>query len=225
MLKTIRKFRFNATEGLRKTSNNQVLRLFLAARPHTLIVILTMGLTLGLTMTTSYQANAAEQAISFDVTAPTIWRTVNDTVMGGISQSTVTANATSATFSGELSLERNGGFASTRTPMTQAVPATHNLIRIAVKGDGRQYQLRIRTDEQWDSYAYSKPFNTENNQWLQLVFKAKDFTPVYRGREVDAPALNFSQIKQIGFLLADKQSGAFELTFKNIDFIANASEQ
>ncbi|WP_299808950.1 CIA30 family protein [uncultured Shewanella sp.] len=175
-------------------------------------------------MTASYQANA-EEVISFDVITPSIWRTVNDTVMGGISQSTVKTNANSAIFSGELSLERNGGFASTRTEMTQAVPSTHNLIRIAVKGDGRQYQLRIRTDEQWDSYAYSKPFNTENNQWLQLVFKAEDFTPVYRGREVDAPALSFSQIKQIGFLLADKQPGPFELAFKNIDFIVSASEQ
>lgn len=220
MLNTIKSLKLKATAGLAKTGNTKVSRLFCAATTNTLIMALTMGATLGLTMTTSYQANAAEQAISFNVTTPAIWRTVNDTVMGGISQSTVTADATTATFSGELSLERNGGFASIRTQMTQAVPSTHNLIRIVVKGDSRQYQLRIRTDEQWDSYAYSKPFNTENNQWLELEFKAEDFTPLYRGREVDAPALSLRQIKQIGFLLADKQPGKFALTFKDIEFIA-----
>lgn len=218
MLKTIRDLRLATTESLPSKNNNKVLKLFFFSTTYTLIITLTMGLTLGLTMTASFQANAAEQTINFDVTTPTIWRTVNDTVMGGISQSTVTTDPTSATFSGELSLERNGGFASTRTQLTVTVPATHNLIRIAVKGDGRQYQLRLRTDEQWDAYAYSKVFNTKQGQWLQLTFKAQDFTPVYRGREVDAPALKLSQVKQIGFLLADKQPGAFSLTFKDISF-------
>ena len=109
MLNTIKSLKLKATAGLAKTGNTKVSRLFCAATTHTLIMALTMGATLGLTMTTSYQANAAEQAISFNVTTPAIWRTVNDTVMGGISQSTVTADATTATFSGELSLERNGG--------------------------------------------------------------------------------------------------------------------
>ena len=44
------------------------------------------------------------------------WTIVNDTVMGGVSQATVTDHPKGGVvFSGVLSLDNNGGFTSTRT--------------------------------------------------------------------------------------------------------------
>ncbi|MGS0827469.1 CIA30 family protein [Shewanella sp. 0m-8] len=145
------------------------------------------------------------------------WTLINDTVMGGISNSQIEIISDIATFSGQLSLERNGGFASTRAEISVTIPEGLDLIRLNVKGDGRRYQLRLRTDKQWDSFAYSSAFKTEKNKWLTIEFKADDFESVYRGRVVNAPKLSFGDIKQVGFLLADKQAGSFELSFKSIE--------
>ncbi|MCL1139736.1 CIA30 family protein [Shewanella pneumatophori] len=163
------------------------------------------------------------------------WRTINDTVMGGISASQVTlynstdnsadsndnnsANNNVARFYGNLSLEQNGGFASTRASISEPLAKNINMIRLQVKGDGRDYQLRLRTDNQWDSYAYSASFSTQKDSWINIEFRPNDFTAVYRGRRVNAPELNFENVKQLGFLLADKQAGTFELSFKDINFI------
>ncbi|MCK8043451.1 CIA30 family protein [Shewanella sp. 1CM18E] len=164
------------------------------------------------------------------------WRTINDTVMGGISASQVSIDNNAdnsgdnssdnsgdnnvARFYGNLSLEQNGGFASTRTSINEPLAKNIDLIRLQVKGDGRDYQLRLRTDNQWDSYAYSANFSTQKDSWINIEFSRDDFTAVYRGRSVNAPELNFENVKQLGFLLADKQAGAFELSFKDINFIS-----
>ena len=164
------------------------------------------------------------------------WRTINDTVMGGISASQVSVDNSGdnssdnnadnsggsnvARFYGNLSLEQNGGFASTRTSINEPLAKNIDLIRLQVKGDGRDYQLRLRTDNQWDSYAYSVSFSTQRDSWINIEFSRDDFTAVYRGRSVNAPELNFENVKQLGFLLADKQAGSFELSFKDINFIS-----
>lgn len=45
------------------------------------------------------------------------WRIVNDGVMGGLSSSRVSVNDDKIIFSGNVSLENNGGFASLRSPL------------------------------------------------------------------------------------------------------------
>ena len=146
------------------------------------------------------------------------WILVNDSVMGGVSSSQVSFANNIGTFSGELSLERNGGFASTRTQVAQAIDIKARVISMTVKGDGRQYQLRERTDDNWDAIAYSQVFDTEKDAWQTFNFTADQFSAVYRGRKVKAPALALIDVKQIGFLLADKQPGRFSLSFKELQF-------
>lgn len=145
------------------------------------------------------------------------WNIINDSVMGGISTSSIINDGDIATFSGDLSLERNGGFASTRANLLSPLPPEVEKIKIRVKGDGREYQLRLRTDNKWDSIAYTRSFKTEKNQWLTLSFYANEFVAVFRGRTVSAPNLRLNNIMQIGFLLADKQPGEFSLSFKAIE--------
>ena len=44
------------------------------------------------------------------------WRIINDTVMGGVSRSRFEATEDGAVFTGEVSLDRGGGFVSMRSP-------------------------------------------------------------------------------------------------------------
>ena len=90
------------------------------------------------------------------------WLVVNDGVMGGLSQSEVIlSGSNTAVFQGTISLENNGGFASTRT-----IPKLYNLagydgIIVRLKGDGKKYQLRMRMDDRFDGISYRYPFKTD----------------------------------------------------------------
>ncbi len=54
------------------------------------------------------------------------WRIVNDAVMGGLSSSTVSINNEGKIlFSGNVSLDNNGGFASLRSPIDNYYQAKH----------------------------------------------------------------------------------------------------
>ena len=140
------------------------------------------------------------------------WAIVNDGVMGGLSRSNMTRTDTeTGIFRGDLSLERNGGFASVRTAVAPFGTDTDGL-EIRVRGDGRSYQLRLRTDDRFDGVAYRADFATEPRKWTTVRIAFADFQPTYRGRLVrQAGPLDPARVRQLGFLLADKNAGEFDL--------------
>ena len=145
------------------------------------------------------------------------WRNVDDTVMGGISQGDITLTAQgTGVFSGVLSLENNGGFSSVRRDTSDYDFSGVSRVAIRVRGDGRRYQLRLQTRDA-DRVTYRAAFDTVADEWQTLSFAFDDFEPVFRGQVVDsAPTLSADGIYQVGFLIADKKRGEFNL---EIDWI------
>lgn len=146
------------------------------------------------------------------------WRIINDVVMGGVSKSSfvLTENG-GAKFSGTLSPDNNGGFASVRANVDQDDLNEFAGVIIKVKGDGNLYNLRFRTDQNFDGVSYQARFKPDNKEWKEFKIPFKDFIPTFRGRTIpDQPLLESKNIKQIGILIADKQFGEFGL---NIDWI------
>ena len=144
---------------------------------------------------------------------------VNDTVMGGRSFSQFEVNDMSASYSGKVSLENNGGFASVRMlwPFGVEESIGKSLIALHLKGDGLKYQLRLRTNGGFDGAAYSQPFETINGQEQTIYFSASDFAPTFRGRELKGmPELKLNEVKQMGLMVADKQQGAFNIQLFDI---------
>ena len=140
------------------------------------------------------------------------WRTVDDRVMGGVSRSRLFLADGFATFQGNLSLENNGGFASVRSPELDDTLEDVDKIRLKVRGDGRSYQLSIRTDRVFDGVRYRTSFETEADVWQEVVLSLEDFRPTWRGRRVPgAPELFAPDIRSFGFMVADKQAGQFRL--------------
>lgn len=145
------------------------------------------------------------------------WVTVNDTVMGGRSRAGFDINDGYLSFSGILSLENNGGFASIRRAYNGKVWLSDKPIQIQVKGDGREYQLRFRTNRRVDDVHYVVSFRTKADEASVFRFNQPDFVPQYRGRIVrDAPALDFANIEQVGLVLADGNPGEFMLLVERI---------
>ena len=144
------------------------------------------------------------------------WNIVNDTVMGGRSSSRWSDKSSTLSFEGFLSLENNGGFASIRHDLNNINLSGTEGIFIKVKGDGRKYQFRIRSQaSRWANY--SQEFKTKKNTVQTFYLPYKDFKPSWRGRSVrNVPTLTGKDVRGIGFLLGDKIQGKFKLDILNI---------
>jgi NADH dehydrogenase [ubiquinone] 1 alpha subcomplex assembly factor 1 len=139
------------------------------------------------------------------------WRIIDDGVMGGRSQGAWEVSKDTGLFSGELSLENNGGFSSVRSRPMKTVRETCNAIRLRVKGDGRTYQFRARTNGNFDGASYREEFAT-TGEWQEVVLPLSAFEPTFRGRILEGrPPLTAGSIVTVGFLLADKKPGDFAL--------------
>lgn len=146
------------------------------------------------------------------------WGAVNDGVMGGLSAGGMVQSDESLSFKGTLSLENNGGFSSVRRAVNQDLSSA-TAVRIEVRGDGREYQFRIRQDNGFNGVAWRAVFASSAG-WQQIDIAFDEFTPVFRGRQVpQAGPVVPSAIRQIGFLVADKKAGEFELDIRRIEFI------
>ena len=146
------------------------------------------------------------------------WEIMTDEVMGGISQSQmfISSNKT-AVFHGEVSLENYGGFASIRTRPQEYQLDGFAGISLRVKGDGKKYRLRLRTDDEFEGVAYQANFTTQPEKWIIVHLPFNEFTAVFRGRVVsEAPKLEAAHIRRIGFMIADKQSGPFTLEIEGV---------
>jgi len=147
------------------------------------------------------------------------WQIVNDGVMGGLSSSRLEVAADGiATFTGTLSLENNGGFASVRSEGTRFDLTGCVALVVRVKGDGRKYQLRVRDRSGWRVPDYRAEFQTKAGEWQEPRLPLADFAAGWRGRDLpDAPPIDRGAVQEIAFFLGDKTPGKFSL---EIDWIA-----
>lgn len=145
------------------------------------------------------------------------WRVINDTVMGGQSSSQFSVDAGHATFSGTVSLD-GGGFASVRSPSGSYDLATADQFVLMVRGDGKTYNFTAYTGP-GARVSYRSRFKAPPD-WTRIKIPFASLTPYRRGRKVpSAPAFSPADVREVGFLIGDKQDGPFEL---NIQWIGGA---
>jgi monofunctional biosynthetic peptidoglycan transglycosylase len=160
----------------------------------------------------------AEKALRplLDFTGPDAaqkWQAVNDNVMGGVSDGRFKLTADGILeFSGKLSLENNGGFASVRTKPTDLDINAGDTIVVRVKGDGREYVLNIYTKSRRMAFSYRAPLPTTKDEWTEVSVPLDEFIPTAFGRRVQGMGpVEPDQINGLGFMLSDKKPGAFKL--------------
>jgi monofunctional biosynthetic peptidoglycan transglycosylase len=146
------------------------------------------------------------------------WAAVNDYVMGGLSKGKAIQNESgNLVFSGSISLENNGGFASIRSLPGDFDLSGYNGIRILIQGDGRSYQFRILTDVSNKGVSFKKEFQTISNTWQEIDLPFDSFLLTYRGQILkNVKLIIASKIKSMGFLIADKKAGSFNLIVDKI---------
>ncbi|WP_444984611.1 CIA30 family protein [Halomonas mongoliensis] len=146
------------------------------------------------------------------------WRAINDNVMGGVSRGGLTVEDGTGVFSGETSLENNGGFASVRRDPEAFDLARQAGMALRVRGDGRTYQLRLYTDQLPRGAAYRAEFQPTADQWQRIELSWQDFKPMFRGRLLEGiPPIDPAGIRQVGLMIVDRQAGPFRLELAWLD--------
>lgn len=152
------------------------------------------------------------------IAAVASWSAIDDRVMGGISSSHLRFDEGGwAVFEGHVSLERNGGFASVRSRPCAFQRAGVSAFWLEVKGDGKRYKLNLRTDDAFDGVNYQAIFVPPAGQWLDIELPLAAFQATFRGRSVSAAEpLNPAHLRQVGLMIAERQSGPFSLALRAI---------
>jgi NADH dehydrogenase [ubiquinone] 1 alpha subcomplex assembly factor 1 len=153
-----------------------------------------------------------------DPLAVQAWAAIDDRVMGGASRSRLRADTNGhAVFEGEVSLDRNGGFASVRSAPSERGQAGAQACLIDVRGAARQYKLSLLLDDGFDIPSYQAAFEPAGDDWQTLRLPMSSFRASFRGRDVHgAPPVDPARIRQVGLTIAARQAGPFALAVRRI---------
>ncbi|KNC82208.1 hypothetical protein SARC_05506 [Sphaeroforma arctica JP610] len=163
------------------------------------------------------------------------WVVTSDASMGGFSKAEKVLSAReSVLFRGTLSTAvpatmKNSGYCALRSkPLADKselfkIRGNHDLsdfdsLEIRLRGDGRAYAVNIQTDGIQEQDLYQTFLYTKGGpDWETVRLPLRDFALTFRGfMQNHQVVLNASNVRTIGFLLADRLDGPFNL---EIDYI------
>ncbi|MEY2974345.1 MAG: hypothetical protein RIR49_765 [Actinomycetota bacterium] len=148
------------------------------------------------------------------------WSVVNDSVMGGVSSGESTLVDGAMVFTGELSLDNNGGFASIRSPFVDPDSVSgwgeRDSLSVEVRGDGRSWAVEVRTFS--DTGGWIATVTPPVDDFAVMEVPWASFAPVTRFLDPrDAPApLDPTDIASVAFYLIDGIEAPFRLEVRSI---------
>lgn len=144
------------------------------------------------------------------------WIVVDDVVMGGRSTGNVQFDSEGhAVFSGDVSLENNGGFSSVRCRFEALKADQFSKFVVRLKGDGKNYQLRTKANLN-DYYSYINNFTT-TGEWETIEIPFSEMKPAFRGRMLDMNNFSGESMEEVGFLIGNKEAESFALKIDKIE--------
>ncbi len=146
-----------------------------------------------------------------DVKEQRSWFPLHDNVMGGVSTGTFkfTKNHT-LIFSGKVSLENHGGFASIRSKTDVMNLEGVKKFKLRIKGDGKFYHFNISSSNFIADPGFQAQFKTKKDTWQEVTLNLEDFSPAF-GSTYSKDHLKMSEIKLMGVVISDKQAGKFKI--------------
>ncbi|WP_246289695.1 CIA30 family protein [Hymenobacter terrestris] len=145
-----------------------------------------------------------------------VWEIENDVVMGGKSSSNLARSEEgNAVFTGDVSLENDGGFASMQYHFKPQDIKGYNKACIRLKGDGKPYQFRIKANLN-EKASYIHTFKT-SGEWQTIEIPLNEMQPSYRGEKMDQPNFNAHKIQEIRFLIGNGKAENFQLEIDKIE--------
>lgn len=146
------------------------------------------------------------------------WQIVNDGVMGGRSKGYFSLNDNGhGLFEGTVSLENNGGFSMVQYHFQEMDVREYNKVVIKLKGDGKDYQFRVKKNRS-DYYSYAFIFSTTKD-WQTIEIPFDKMIPQFRGRRLNKTKFTGEQLEEIAILIGNKKAENFALQIANISLM------
>ena len=148
------------------------------------------------------------------------WRVINDGVMGGLSQGSAYLTEEGVNFSGRISLDNNGGFASLRSPYQNMDLRSFKEVRIRYRAKGLKLGFRLELNRAFYLSYYKKDLKDSQGEWITQSIQLKDFQEYRLGRLTGSTisSAELARIIRIGFICAEKEEGDFEIEIDFIEF-------
>ncbi len=147
------------------------------------------------------------------------WRVQDDVVMGGQSDSKLKITSENyAHFSGTISLENDGGFCSihqTTEKNPYTISEKFEAFELLVKGDGKDYNFRVRTPKGRHSYGYTFATNAGDN-WENISIPFNAMKAEFHGEPVDVPNYAGEDVVEMQLLIGNQKEETFEILIKSI---------
>lgn len=158
--------------------------------------------------------------IDFGIDDNRKWYVVNDRVMGGRSFGDLETTKNSIKFSGEVSLENNGGFSSIRSPYQKTNLSDFSKVIIRYRATGRDFSFQLQKHEAWYLPNFKLLLPNTADKWEEVTFKIMDFKKYrvgrYTGESIGSEDL--SSIIRMGIITEEKREGPFEIEVDYIRF-------
>ena len=143
------------------------------------------------------------------------WLVEDDGVMGGVSQGAFALNeAGHAVFSGDVSLENNGGFSSVQNYFEPIDVSAYQATHVRLKGDGKTYRLLIEADKD-ARHHYVHEFPT-TGEWQTVVIPFAKMVATWRGDRLELPNFPGKTLAQVRFMIANRRAESFRLVVDKI---------
>ena len=146
------------------------------------------------------------------------WVTVNDGVMGGLSDGGSDLREGVLSFTG-VTNTNGGGFSSIRLPVPRGGMAGAQYLKVQMKRDARDYSLTLRTNVR--SYgrriAFRAPIvGAPEGAWGDGVLSFETLKASIWGRPVRNAVFDPAEVVEIGLIIYDGKDGPFEMQLKRI---------
>ncbi|RBP51702.1 CIA30 family protein [Arenicella xantha] len=148
------------------------------------------------------------------------WRPVFDQVMGGESTGQLTVSADHLQFSGLVSLQNNGGFASLRSPTADYDLSKFQMVTIRYRASGQSFALTLNQHAEYFKPRFKAVLPHRDGEWHTDTIAFDEFMEVRLGERL-AGRLTEQALRhtiRVGLISNDKVAGQFELDVDYIEF-------
>lgn len=143
------------------------------------------------------------------------WEIEDDDVMGGRSRGRLAVNeAGNAVFTGDISLENDGGFSSVQHDFDPLDVSGYRAIFLGLKGDGKLYQIRVESGPD-ERHAYAFDFET-SGMWEVVHIPFAEMYAIRHGDRLDLPNYPGRQMARVQILAGDGREESFALEIDRI---------
>ena len=148
------------------------------------------------------------------------WRVIVDGVMGGLSTGKATFTENTVQFTGNLSLENNGGFSSYRMPFGEYDLSIYKQVEIKYRSEGGVFGIMLERYERFYYPYHDTKLPNTNGEWKTITIDLSSFDEIRladkTGNKLQPEDL--SKIIRIGFMKLDKKPGKFMLEVDYLSF-------